>query len=108
MRLDTSADVSGTCQLAARIVVDSGLPTEQVSGEQRVQWGPAPTGSDIDVTVPVSWAFMLDTSYHSFQVQVSQQAASCSYATPLDVTNSQVITESYPLNKRGNETPSLG
>jgi hypothetical protein len=107
VRLNTSPDVAGTCQLAARIVVDKGTPDEQVSGEQRVEWGPAPLGSDIDLTVPVSWAFMLGTFGHSFQVQVSQQATTCSYSTPLDVTDSQIITETYPLNAQGNETPSL-
>jgi hypothetical protein len=108
VRLDTSTDVSGNCELAARIVVDPGTEQQQVSGEQRVEWGPAPLGSDIDLTVPVSWVFMVPTTSHTVQVQVSQQTALCLHLTPLDVADSELVTATFPLNHEGSEAQTLG
>ena len=45
---------------------------------------------------------------HTVQVQVSQQTAICNYTTSLDVTDSQIITEIFPLNHFGDEFPILG
>ena len=100
LNIETADNLSGECEVAARLVQDKGQPDQVLSSETLAELGVG----DADQTVHVSWVFAAPSGSHSYALDAHNVNLTCADAganNVIEVSEAVVIVETFPLNQDG-------